>query len=675
MPVTSSSIEFKPSVCPLDCPDRCSLEVKLEGGRVVEIDGSHTNPLTAGFICSKVRRFHERVYGPDRLLYPMRRSGPKGSGEFERISWDQALDTIAARLRGVSERWGGEAILPYFYGGNNGLIGQGTMDARFFNRLGASRLDRTVCAAPTGAVARAMNGKMPGVAFPDYVHANLILLWGANPFHSNIHLVPFLKQARARGARVVLIDPRRTGSSSYIDRWLPLYPGTDVALALALIRQLAHTGRLAHQFIHDHISGARVVLEAAEAWTLDRAAEVTGLEAAEIAELAEDYAAADPALIRIGWGPERNRNGGSAIAAILALIALAGKFGKRGGGYTLSNSGSFRIQDQRLAGLPEPPTRRINMNRLGRALAGEVEGPPIQALFVYDCNPVASVPDQNAIVRGLLREDLFTVVFDAVLTDTAVYADILLPAVTFLEQTELHNAYGAYALQYAEAVIAPQGEARPNEDVFRSLALAMGFDEPEFREDLRALLERALSSIEGPVVDRLNLERLQREKILPFDFPGPEPIQFVNAFPNTADRKIRLSPPELGPNLYVYREQEPDPRFPLVLISPASDKTISTVLGELAQEEPRLILHPEEVRARGLRDGQPVRVFNELGEVHCRLQASDRIRPGVASLPKGLWRRAFRNRSTSTALVADAVSEIGQGACFNDTRVQVAALT
>ncbi|HEX9636553.1 MAG TPA: molybdopterin-dependent oxidoreductase, partial [Acidobacteriota bacterium] len=550
----------------------------------------------------------------------------------------------------------------------------GTMDARFFSRLGASRLDRTVCAAPTGVVARAFTGKMPGVAFPDYVHAKLIVLWGANPFHSNIHLVPFLKQARERGARVVLIDPRRTGSASYIDQWLPIFPGTDVALALALIHELAQNDNLDAAFIREHTSGSEAVLEAAQAWTLERAAEVTRIPARQIAQLAADYAAAEPAVIRVGWGPERNRNGGSAIAAILALVAVTGKFGRRGGGYTLSNSGTFRVNDAKLAALPEPKARRINMNHLGRALAGELDGPPIQALFVYDCNPVASVPDQNAIVRGLLREDLFTVVFDAVRTDTAEYADILLPAVTFLEQRELLNSYGAYALQYIEPVIEPLGESRANEAVFSDLARAMGFSEPEFQEDFESLLRRALAGIEGPVADRLNVERLRRERILPFDFPGPAPIQFVTAFPQTEDRKMRLAPPELGPRLYAYREPEGDAKHPLLLISPASDKTISTVLGELNGAEPRLLLHPGDAAERGLSDGQPVRVFNALGEVHCRLELSGRICRGVASLPKGLWRRSFPNRSSSTALVPDQVSEIGAGACFNDTRAEVAAL-
>src|SRR5262245_587908 len=378
--------DVHPSTCPLDCPDRCSLHVTVRDGRVAALEGSHENPETRGFICAKVRRFPERMYGKDRLLHPMRRSGPKGSGTFTRIGWGEAIATIAQRLGEVVERWGGEAVLPYSYGGSNGLVGEGTMDARFFARLGASRLLRAVCAAPTGAVVEAMTGDMPGVAFRDFPEARLILVWGANPWHSNVHLVPYLKEARRRGARVVLLDPRRTGSGAYVDEWLPVFPGTDVVVALAMIRHLARTGRIAEAFVREHCTGAETALAAAEPWTFARAAEVSRVPADALERLAEDYAEARPALVRIGWGLERNRNGGSAVAAILALVALAGKLGVRGGGYTLSNSSAFRVDREHLRGMPEAATRIVNMNRLGQGLLGEVHSPPIQALFVYDCN-------------------------------------------------------------------------------------------------------------------------------------------------------------------------------------------------------------------------------------------------------------------------------------------------
>jgi anaerobic selenocysteine-containing dehydrogenase len=656
------------STCPLDCPDRCSLHVTVQDGRVTAIEGSQENPETQGFICAKVRRFHERVYGEDRLLHPMRRSGPKGSGRFARIGWDEAIATIAERLRDVTDRWGAEAILPYAYGGSNGLVGDGTMDARFFARLGASRLLRAVCAAPTGTVVEAMTGDLPGVAFSDYVDARLILVWGANPWHSNVHLVPYLKEARRRGARVVLLDPRRTGRSAYVDEWLPVRPGTDVVVALAMIRHLAHTGRVAEDFVRRHCSDPEDALAAAEPWTLARAAAVAGVPEDALFRLAEAYAATSPALVRIGWGLERNRNGGSAVAAILALVALAGKFGVRGGGYTLSNSSAFRIDKEQLRGVSEAGARVINMVRLGPALLGEVQSPPIQALFVYDCNPVATVPNQRAIEEGLRRDDLFTVVFDSMLTDTARFADVLLPAVTFLEQSEVYGSYGTYGLHRTAPVIPPRGEARPNETVFRDLARAMGFRGAEFEEDGDALRARSLAAVKGPLAgDRDG-------RFVPFDFPGTTPVQFETVWPATADQRLRLAPPELGRNLFAYRQEVADRGHPLALITPASDKTINSVLGELVKEEARLQIHPEDAAVRGIAQGQAVRIFNALGEVHCLAQLDPSIGRGVVSLPKGLWKRSFRNGASSTALCPDTLSEIGDGACFNDARVEVRAL-
>jgi anaerobic selenocysteine-containing dehydrogenase len=656
------------TTCPLDCPDRCTLHATVRDGRVVSLEGTLENPETQGFICAKVRRFPERVYGKDRLLHPMRRTGRKGSGEFARIGWDEAIAVVAERLRAVVERWGGEAVLPYAYGGSNGLVGDGTMDARFFARLGASRLLRAVCAAPTGTVAEAVTGDLPGVAFSDYVHARLVLIWGANPWHSNVHLVPYLKEARRRGARVVLLDPRRTGSSAYVDEWLPVHPGTDVVVALAMIRHLARTGRVAEAFAREHCTGAAEALAAAEPWTFERAAAVSRVPESALLRLAEDYAAASPALVRIGWGLERNRNGGSAVAAILALVALAGKFGLRGGGYTLSNSSAFRTDKRQLVGMPEAETRVVNMNRLGRALLGEVSSPPIQALFVYDCNPVATVPDQRAIEKGLEREDLFTVVFDSMMTDTAPFADVLLPAVTFLEQAEVYGSYGSYGLHRTTPVVPPVGEARPNEVVFRDLARAMGFEGPLFEEDGEALRARAVAAVEGPV----GSDRSRR--FTSFDFPGPTPVQLGTVWPGTPDRRLRLAPPELGPRLFAYRMAPSDPDHPLALVTPASDKTINSVLGELVKDEARLQIHPTDARERGIAHGRPVRIFNALGEVHCLAHLDPGIACGVVALPKGLWKRSFRNRASSTALCPDTLSEIGDGACFNDARVEVQAL-
>lgn len=658
------------SVCPLDCPDRCSLDVEVDGGRVASITGNSVNPETHGFICAKVRRYPDRVYGPDRLLHPMRRAGRKGEGAFARITWEEALDTIARRFQEILHAEGGEAILPFRYGGSNGLLTQGATDEWLFRSIGASRLARTVCAAPTGAANKALYGKMASVDFLDFETARFIIIWGANPKHSNIHLMPHLKAAREAGARIALIDPRSTLSARYVDLHLPVLPGTDVAVALAMIGHLDRIGRVDRAFLEAHALGWERLLERARAWPLERAAQLAGVRADAIAAIAEAYAAADPALVRCGWGVERNRNGESAVAAILALPAIAGKFGRPGGGYALSSSAAYRVDDDRLAGLPEPNTRVINMNWLGRVLLEEA-APPVRALFVYNANPAVTVPDQNRIRQGLSRDDLFTVVFDQVKTDTALYADIVLPATTFLEHAELSLSYGGYGLQLAEPVIAPLGEARPNDEVFGLLAERLGVGR-RFPTGA-TLLEGALASIGGPLApgraDRL--ERLGRERILRFDFPGERPVQFGTVFPETADRKAHLWPAELGPDPYRFVDDPGDSLHPLALISPATDRTISSSLGECMRSEAFLEMHPGDSEARGLKDGDEVRVHNRLGEVRVRLRINGSLRPGVVYLPKGIWNRHTRNGSVGTALVPDAVSAISGGACFNDARVQV----
>lgn len=666
------------TVCPLDCPDRCSLDVTVDAGRVTSITGSRINPITDGFICAKVRRFPERLYGPDRLLHPMRRTGAKGAGVFERIGWDEAIDTIATRLETIRSRWGGEAILPFNYGGSNGMITDGALDARFFRRLGASRLDRTVCAAPTAAAAGALYGAMASVDFPDFARAKFIIIWGANPKHSNIHLMPYLKAAREAGGRVALIDPRLTMSSQYVDLHLPVYPGTDGAVALAMIGHLERAGGIDHAFLKTHTTGWERLLEEARAWTLERAAALARVEPALIAAIAEGYAAADPALLRCGWGLERNRNGEAAVAAVLALPAVAGKFGKPGGGYALSASAAYRVDGDRLGGGPEPQTRLINMNLLGRTLLDEPE-PPVRALVVYNANPVCTVPDQNRIRRGLERDELFTVVIEQVMTDTALYADILLPATTFMEHTELSTSYGTYTVMLGEAVVPPAGEALPNAGIFDRLLRRMRLSDDHPTGE--ALLREALASIGGPLPEgdgadpgESRLRRLRRDKILRFDFPGDRPIQFATVFPRTPDRKARLWPAEeLGPRPYVVRDDPAAADYPLALISPATDKTISSSLAEYGFSEAWLEMHPDDAAPRGLRDGATVRVHNALGEVRVRLRRNRDVRPGVVYLPKGIWNRHTRNDAVGTALVPDTITEVSGGACFNDARVQVSA--
>jgi len=666
------------SVCPLDCPDTCSLSVEVEGERVTSLDGSDLNPLTEGFICAKVRRFPELVHGEGRILRPARRVGPKGEGRFEEISWDEALDLLCERIEAARAE-DPESILPLTYGGSNGNLTHGTLDERLFRRLAASRLARTICAAPSGAASDGLYGNMPGVSLEDYERARLIVLWGVNPQASGIHLLPKIKAAKAAGAQLIVIDPRRTKLARQADLHLALRPGTDLPLALAVIRTLFAEERTDEAFLAEHCLPEEIasLRERAEPWTLERAAEVAGLEAADLRRFVDLYAGASPALIRCGWGLERNRNGGSAVAAVLALPALAGKFGVRAGGYTMSNGGAWSLDKAKAIAAEEPATRLVNMNRVGRALT-EPEAPefatsagatvPVSLVLSYNANPLATFPDQERMRRGFLREDLFHCVFEQVWTDTTRYADLVLPATTFLEHDELRRGYGALVALRARPAIQPVGEARSNLAVFGELLERLGLSEPDDPCTPDALVEALL----GPEL-RAQLERDGRL----FPECGRNPIQMVDTRPLTADGKIHLYPAELEAEapegLYAYRGPQVLQGFPLALISPASPRAISSTLFQLHEKQVPLDMSPKDAEARGLSEGQAVRVFNDLGEVLTTLRVTDEVRPGVVCLPKGLWAKHTENGASSNALSPDTLTDLGGGACFNDARVEVEA--
>jgi len=669
------------SFCPLDCPDSCSLEVHIEDGRVTRLEGDRRNPVTAGFICTKVRHFPQHMYGPERLLHPQIRVGAKGEGRLRPCSWDEALDLIAARLREIRERHGGEAILPFSYGGSNGRLSEQATDARFFRRLGASRLGRTICAATAGRAHAGLYGRMSGVGYEDYPEAKLILLWGGNPSATHIHLVPHLIEARRRGAKLAVVDPRAIPLAKGADLHLPLRPGTDLPVALSLLRWLFTAGRADEAFLAAHTTGAEELAARARPWTFERTAEVAGVNAADLERLAHLYAESSPALVRCGWGVERNRNGGSATAAVLALPAVAGKFGVRGGGFTLSNSSMWNLDTEAAVAEPVAPTRTVNMNQIGRALLGETGdgvpegGPSIHALFVYNANPMATVPDQERMRRGLARDDLFTVVFDAVATDTAAFADVLLPSTTFLEHPELNRGYGAQVAQRSVAAVAPAGEARSNFQVFLDLGHRLGLARPGDPETPEAFVAAAVAAHGDPDGSLAHALATEGAALAPH---GGRPVQFVDVFPRTPDGKVHLVSPELDreapEGLYTFRPLPPAPAHPLALISPATHRTISSSLGHLLRKKIPLALHPEDAAARQIVDGDPVRVFNHLGEVRCRAKIDPDLRPGVVFLPKGLWSRHTDNGATSNALVPDTLADLAAGACFNDARVEVERL-
>jgi anaerobic selenocysteine-containing dehydrogenase len=657
------------TACPLDCPDSCSLKVTVERGRVVRIDGSTAARSTEGYICGKVRRFDRRVYHDERLLHPAVRSGPKGSGGFDRVTWDEALDLIAEKMREARDRYGAESVLPYHYGGSNGVLTNEFTDARFFRRFGASRLARTLCAAPTGAAATAMYGKMAGVAYDDYALAQLIVVWGCNPSASGIHLVSHIKRAQKDGAKLVVIDPRRTPLARTADLHIALRPGTDLPVALAVIRELFARGYADETFLANHATGVDELRTAADSWTIERAAAEAGVPAADLSTLVDWYGTTSPAVLRCGWGQERSRNGGSATLAILALPAVAGKFSVRGGGYTMSNSAAWGLQAEKIVGVPVQASRLVNMNHLGRALL-DYRDPPVSVLFVYNCNPLATAPDQNRVRKGLMRDDLFTVVHEQIMTDTAKYADVILPATTFLEHYDLAKGYGAYHMHLVQPAIAPVGESRPNHDVFHELSMRLGL--PSNGTEL---------GDSGALIDLTSrLPEAQASAILaqqPVAAPGEgRPIQFVDVLPNTADQKVHLYPTELAARdgLYAYAADPATAAYPLSLISPASEHTVSSTLGELRPSVARLKMSPDDAQARAIGDGDTIRIFNELGEVHCEVNVTPEVRSGTVSLPKGLWARSTFNGATANALVPDSLTDIAGGACFNDARVQVALL-
>jgi anaerobic selenocysteine-containing dehydrogenase len=671
-----------PTTCPMDCPDTCALEVEVDDGAVVTIGGAADHPTTRGFICSKVARYHRRLDHPDRLLHPLRRTGAKGEGRFERISWEEAIGTITERFHEIRERWGGEAILPYHYGGSNGLLSDGFVDDLYFARLGASRLAKTLCAAPSGAVANGMYGKMPGVAHEDFPAARTIVVWGANPKTSQIHLVPFLQQARQNRAFVAVVDPQRHFSEREVNLHLAVRPGTDLPVALAMIERWRQEGRFDHDFLAAHADSLEPLLARAAEWSVERAADEAGVEATDVARLADAYADAQPALLRTGWGLERNVNGGQAMAALLAMPALLGKFAVRGGGYTMSNSGATRLDLSAVLGDFEWTTRVVNMTELGKRLApGEGTGDRgIRGLFIYNVNPLATVPDQNAVRRGLAREDLFTVVFEQVMTDTAPWADIVLPAATFLEQWEIKKSYGSYVLGGIRPAIERCGEAMPNVEVFAALGRAMGFADEPFTWDEKTAFDRVAAHLRlaGEPVDASRLEAglWVRPHFgsggnggSPND-AGPTPIQFATVHPSTADGKIHLTPPCLGQEPFAYHPVT-EPGFPLALISPGSHRMITSTLGEFNFDRLTVTLNPDDATARRLTNGGTVRVWNERGEVVCPLVVSDSVRPGVAVMPKGAWLRSSVNGATSTALAPPTVQRVAGGACFNDARVEV----
>jgi anaerobic selenocysteine-containing dehydrogenase len=668
------------SVCPLDCPDTCSLTVTVERERVVRVRGSRANPYTAGVLCAKVpAAYPDWVHGPGRLLHPLRRIGAKGEGRFARIGWTEALDTIHARFTGVIAAHGPQAILPLNYAGPHGLLAGGSMDLRFFHRLGASLLDRKpLCGGVRGEAWMGTYGPVPGIRPEAAGDARLIVVWGNNVTWCNLHLTPIINEARRKGARLVVVDPKRVKLAEHADLHLALQPGTDVVLAWALAAELERRGGLDRAFIEAHVEGFEAFMDQARRYPPSRAAAICDVPEAQIRQLAEWYQTLSPAAISVGNGLERNQNGGSGCRAVFALPALAGKWGLPGGGLINGGSQAFPKTPARLQrpDLAPPGTRILNIVDVGRHLLDPDLGPPIKALFVYNHNPLIVHPDQNRLRRGLAREDLFTVAADVVMTDSLAYADIVLPASSHFEYGDLYPAYGQHWLQRAEAVIPPQGESLPNTEIFRRLAARFGFAEPPFRASDAELMDDAVDAAD-PRMRGLAGSRVPPAAPLAMDVGGEPAMLFRNIRPRTPSGKVELASEYLGDKygarLPGYRPLESP--YPLVLLTPASDQRITSTFGGLPASDatPPLEMHPDDARARGLADGATVRVWNDLGEVRLPLRITTAVRPGVVCSLKGAWLRTSDNGQTISALAPAHHADLAGGACYNDARVEVAA--
>jgi anaerobic selenocysteine-containing dehydrogenase len=667
------------AACPHDCPDTCAIRVTVQDGVAVRVQGDPNHPPTHGALCTKVARYTERTYHAERLLHPLRRVGSKGSGKFERVEWDEALDAIANRLRLIAAR-DSRAILPYSYSGTLGLIQGEAMASRFFNRLGASMLDRTICASAGGAGLRATYGKSVGMHAEHFRESRLILIWGSNSIASNLHFWTYAQEAKRAGAKLICIDPRRTETADKCHQHIALLPGTDGALALGLMHELIEQDWLDHDYIARFTDGWTELRAQALGWTAERTAQVCGIRAEEVRALARDYATIKPAAIRLNYGMQRVRGGGSAVRLVAALPCLTGAWRTAAGGLLLSASGWANVRHAALE-CPElrtaAPSRTINMSTIGDDLLRESSaqfGPRIEALLVYNSNPVAVAPESAKVVRGFARDDLFTVVLEQFQTDTADYADYLLPATTQLEHFDVHTSYGHTYVLVNEPSIAPVGAARPNSEIFRQLAVRMGFDDACFADTDEQMGAQAF----GAEVD---FQRLRREGWV--RWPVPEAPFATGGFA-TENGRAQFAPAELGVADFVapYESHQSAPalaaRYPLAMISPPARHFLNSSFVNVKslrsiEGEPLLEIHPLDAEARGLRDGAVVRTYNDRGEYRCKIHITDRARPGVV-VGLGIWWRKFGPDGTNAnQLTHQHLTDLGRGPAFYDCLVEVAA--
>ncbi|MGC2646397.1 MAG: molybdopterin-dependent oxidoreductase [Candidatus Sulfotelmatobacter sp.] len=694
------------AACPHDCPDACGVLITVEDGRATRIQGDPNHPVTRGFLCAKVAKYLDRVYSPDRVLYPMRRIAAKGvasktgSEVWQRITWNEALDEIAERFRSIIAEFSPEAILPYSYGGTLGALNGASMDRRFFTRLGASELERTICSSAGEAGLESVMGVKLGTEPDQFVHSRYIIAWASNIHGNNVHLWPFIVEARRKGAKLVVIDPYRTRTAACADWYLPVNPGTDGALALAMMHVIIGEGLHDTDYVAKYTLGFDQLREKVKAYPPERAAQWTGISADDIRKLAREYATTRPAVIRVNYGVQRSDNGGMATRAISMLPCITGSLKEVGGGIHLSTSGAFDLNKTALRRPDLKPRdskapRVVNMVELGKAL-NTLSDPPLKALLVYGSNPAAVCPNHNEVVRGLKRPDLFTVVHEQFFTDTTDYADIVLPATTFFEHKDLQAAYGHYYLQMSDQAIAPLGECRSNVDLFRSLAVRMGFTEECFSESTDEMIDGALAS-SNPWLQGITRERLQREGHIRLNFAttesAPNPPRANEASPflpfaqgnfRTASGKAELyseAMKALGLNPVAEfippaesRNGTGIAKYPLELLARKADNFLNSTFSNLPsiqqmEDTDLLEINSADARARDIVDGSTVRVYNHRGEIFLKARVGA-VQPGVVSARLN-WAKLSPGFRNINVLTSEKLSDLGNSATFYSVLVEV----
>jgi len=677
------------AACPHDCPDTCAMEIAVEDGVAVEVRGG-AMPFTDGTLCTKVAKYLDRTYSKDRVLHPLRRIGAKGPGQgrLERISWDAALDEIAARFKALAAE-DPQQILPCSYAGTMGLAQYMSMDRRFFNRLGASLLDRTLCSSAGKAGVKITLGGSVGMDPERFDEARLILIWGSNPIVSNLHLWSRCQEAKRRGARLVAIDPWRSQTAEKCHQHIRLLPGTDAALALGVMHVIIGEGRIDRDYVERHTLGFEELTERVKHYPPGKVARICGISAEEVVNLARDYASVKPAAIRVNYGLQRHAGGGMAVRTIACLPALVGAWRDAAGGVVLTTADFYTLDHKTLErpDLIRGKPRTINQSALGDALTSAQ--PPVKAIYVYNNNPVAVCPDSNQVIAGFSRPDLFAVVHDIFMTDTADYADIVLPATTQLEHYDVHKSYGHLYVLANNPAIAPVGEAKPNSEVFRLLAKRMGFAETCFDDTDEDLCRQALASgaprMRGIEWDSLKERGWQRlavpEVYAPFAEGGfPTPSGKCEFYSETAV-KLGLDPLPCytPPRENVHSAPELAQRYPLAFISPPCRNFLNSSFANLpfalaSEKEPRLDIHPDDARARGIASGERVRVFNDRGSYTLKAAVSDRARPGVVVAPSVWWRKLSPDGRNANDLTSQAVADMGGAATYYDCLVEVARI-